>query len=129
MDSYHVLQLAKHDPNFNDVTQGLTHKEAKQAVIDAFNFLYTASDPKEEEFQTNLNTKAGFLVLFLLQHLLVRLLTKKLMNLMTTEALILNCDKIPSTYLENYLENQSHFSLKKAITNFHIALKYKYTLA
>ena len=54
---------------------------------------------------------------------LVRLLTKRLMSLMTTEAVVLNRNKIPYSYLEHYLTNQAHFSLKEAITNYHTALQ------
>lgn len=120
MDSNHVFNLAKYD--FNDVIRDLTHRDAKQAVIDAFKFLYTSHGPDKEGWQAYLSKK-GYMVVFLLQHLLVRLFTKRLMNLMTTEALIMNCSKIPSSYLENYLENQSHFSLKETISSYHSTLK------
>jgi hypothetical protein len=122
MDGNHVFNLAMYDAHFNDTIEDLTHSKAKQAVIDAFEFLYTADGPNKEGWRAYLSTE-GYLVVFLLQHLLVRFLTKKIMNLMTTEALILNCSKVPYTYLENYLENQSHFSLKEAITNCHASLK------
>ena len=122
MDSSHIFSLAMCDSRFEGILKKLTHEDVKQAVIDAFDFLYIAHSPDEEEWQAYLSTR-GCMVIFLLQHLFVRLLTKKLMNLMTAEALILNCDKIPSTYLENYLENQSHFSLKEAITSYHTALE------
>lgn len=102
--------------------QELTHSGARSAVIEAFDFLYTSCGPNEEGWHAYLGTR-GYLVIFFLQHLLVRLLAKKMMNVMTTEALILNCDKIPFTYLENYLESQSHFCFKSVITNYYTALK------
>lgn len=120
MDSNHVFNLAMYQ--FNNVISDLTHEDAKQAVIDAFDFLYTAHGPDREGWQAYLSNK-GYMAVFLLQHLLVRFLTKAVMNLMTTEALIMNCSKIPYTYLKNYLENQYHFSLKDVISSHHVAVK------
>lgn len=65
----------------------------------------------------------GCMVISLLVQILVRFFTKKLMNLMTTEAVILHRDKIPSSYLEDYLSNQAHFSLKETIAKYYEALK------
>ena len=92
------------------------------AVTEAFNLLHVAPGPQEEEGQLDL-TPEGCMVVSLLQQVLVRLLTKRLMNLMTTEAVVLNRNKIPYSYLEHYLRNQAHFSLKEAITNYHNAHK------
>lgn len=121
-DSKYIFDLAtKTDLHFNQIKQSLTHSGAKNAVIAAFNFLYTSNGPNKEGWQAYLNS-TGYLVISLLQHLLVRLLTKKMMNLMMTEALILKCSKIPYTYLENYLESQFHFCFKEVIANYHKAL-------
>lgn len=122
IDSNYIFELAKHnDPHFSNAIAELSHEGARKAVINAFNFLCKANIPDKSQAY-HLNTE-GYLVIFLLQHLLVRLLTKRMMNLMTTEGFILNHNKIPLTYLENYLENQTHFSLKEAITNYYAALK------
>lgn len=120
IDSIYIFDLAMHDPHFSNTIAEISHRDARQAVIHAFNFLCKANGPEKSQAY-HLNT-TGYMVIFLLQHLLVRLLTKKMMNLMTTEGFILNCNKIPYTYLENYLDNQTHFSLKEAITNYHRAL-------
>lgn len=122
MDTAHVFNLIVCDPKFEGLLQNLTHQEAMQAVAEAFNLLHSAPAPQEEGGQLDL-TPEGCMVVSLLQQILVRLLTKKLMNLMTTEAIILNRNKIPYSYLDNYLSNQAHFSLKEAITNYHTALK------
>ena len=66
----------------------------------------------------------GCLVLALLQQWLVRYLCKRLMQLMTSEAFILNRNVLPSSYLENYISFQTHFSLKKLILKYHQALEY-----
>jgi hypothetical protein len=121
MDTAHVFNLIVCDPKFEGVLQNLTHQDAMQAVTEAFNLLYSAPGPQEEGGQLDL-TPEGCMVVSLLQQVLVRLLTKRLMNLMTTEAVILNRNKIPYSYLENYLSNQTHFSLKEVIANYHTAL-------
>ena len=61
----------------------------------------------------------GCLMLALLQQWLVRYLCKRLMQLMTSEAFILNRNVLPSSYLENYISFQAHFSLKKLILKYH----------
>ena len=60
----------------------------------------------------------GCLVVQLLQQWLVRHLTKRMMQLMTSEAFTEHRSKIPSSYLENYLACQAHFSLKNLIDNY-----------
>ncbi len=116
MDASHVISLIKHDAKFEGLLQKLKHQEAIEAVADAFNLLHSAPGPEEKGGQVDL-TPDGCMVVALLQQLLIRLLTKRLMNLMSAEAIILNRNKIPLSYLENYLSNQTHFSLKKTISS------------
>ena len=66
----------------------------------------------------------GCLVVTLLQQWLVRYLCKRLMQLMTSEAFILNRNVLPSSYLENYISFQAHFSLKELILKYYQALEY-----
>ena len=121
-DYHHIFELISCDSKFAGLLLTLTHEEAFQAVVEAFNFLHTATDPKEQELKAKLSQK-GCMVVFLLQQWLVRFLTKKVMNLMTTEAVILNCKKIPHSYLENYFESQAHFSLIDTLTSYHGGLR------
>ena len=122
MDTQHVFSLIVCDPEFEGLLKTLTHQEAMNAVVEAINLLYTAPGPQEEGGQLDL-TPEGCMVVSFLQQVLIRLLTKRLMQLMTTEAIILHRNKIPFSYLGNYLGNQAHFSLKEAVTNYHAALK------
>ena len=122
-DAEHMFHLIKSDPKFDGLLQNLTHIEAMQAIVEAFNLLHSAPSPDhlEEGGQLDL-TQEGCMIVALLQQMLVQLLTKRLMNLMTTEAVILNRNKIPYPYLEHYLSNQAHFSLKDIISNYHAAM-------
>ena len=54
-------------------------------------------------------------VIVLLQQWLVMYLCKKLMQLMTPEALLTNHRKIPTHYISSYLSHQTHFSLRRLI--------------
>ena len=121
MDTEHIINLITCDSKYNSLLQKLTHHEAIEAVAKAFNLLYSAPG-SDNKMGTYLDPD-GCMIVSILQQLLVRLLTKKLMNLMTTEAVILNRDKIPSSYLEIYLSCHTHFSLKEAITNLHVKIK------
>lgn len=58
-----------------------------------------------------LSVKACLVVTVLTQWL-TRLLCKKLLQLMTSEALCMLHRKIPSSFIQHYLNHQHHFSLK-----------------
>ena len=64
------------------------------------------------------------MVVALLEQWLVRYLCKRLMQLMTSEAFILYRNTLPSSYLENYILFQAHFSLKELILKYHHALEH-----
>ena len=68
----------------------------------------------------------GCLVVMLLQQWLVCHLTKRIMQLMTPEALTEHCTKIPTSYLKNYLIHQAHFSLNRLIIKYHSGLTVKW---
>ncbi len=123
IDAECVFNIVGSDSKFEGILHNLTQQDAHCAVVEAFNILLTASEPTSKSPELTTLTSGACMVISLLQQLLVRIFTKRLMLLMTTEAVILNRNKIPSTYLENYLCYQAHFSLKKNITNFHSALK------
>ena len=120
-DAVHVFSLMHYDPKYEGLLKTLTRQNAMRAVMEAFNLLYSAPAPQDEGGQNDL-TLEGCMVVSILQLLLVRLFTKRLMQLMTTEAIILNRKKIPFSYLANYISNQAHFSLKDLITQYHKAV-------
>ena len=66
------------------------------------------------------------MVIMLIQQWLVRHLIKRMMQLMTSEAFTEHRTKIPSSYLENYLALQAHFSLKRLIERYHRGLAIKW---
>ena len=121
-DTEHIFNLVLCDPKFDDLFKTLTHKEAMHAVTDAFNLLYKTSTPEEDISNLDI-TPEGCLAISLLLQFLVCLMSKRMMQLMTPEAVILNRNKIPLFYLNHYLRFQAHFSLKEVISIYHNANK------
>ena len=73
-------------------------------------------------------TKDTKLVLSVLQQWLINYMYKRLMQLMTPEALVSNHEEIPSYYITHYLNCQSHFSLKHLLQKCYANIK-EYNLA
>lgn len=121
LDAQQLFEIVLGDPVFDGLMEGLDHSLAAHAVVDAINTLHTASKP-EDQNQFDL-TPEGCMVISLLQQWFVRYFCKKLMQLMTSEALILNRNKIPFSYLVNYLSYQNHFSLKDLIERYYTTLE------
>lgn len=90
-----------------------------KAVTEAFDALH---DPHAE---TNINQDVSInalLVISAVTQLLVRLLCKKVMQLMTSDSLCVHHRSVPTSYIQNYLNHQNHFSLKGLIeTNRNLA--------
>ena len=121
LDADQLFEIVLNDPVFEGLTEQLDHNQAARAVVDAINTLHTASKPEDQK-QFDLSPE-GCMVISLLQQWFVRYFCKKLMQLMTSEALILNRNKIPFSYLVNYLTYQNHFSLKDLIERYYNTLE------
>ena len=83
-----------------------------KAVTEAFNALH---DPHAE---ININQDVSInalLIVSAVTQLLVRLLCKKVMQLMTSDSLCVHHRRVPTPYIQNYLNYQCHFSLKSLI--------------
>ena len=82
------------------------------AVVDGA-LIYLKQD---EELNMPASTE---LVTELLQQWLVMYLCKRLLQLMTPEALVTSQKKLPNHYISHYLNRQSHFSLKDLIVSYY----------
>ena len=99
----------------------MTHNAASLAIPEAMNVLHKAvASDRGEHLDV---TPEGCLVIALLQQWLIRFLTKRLMQMMTSEALILHRNKIPFSYLKNYLNFHTHFSLLNLVESYHQAVE------
>ena len=121
LDADQLFEIVLKDPVFEGLIEQLDHNLAAHAVVEAINTLHTATSPEDQK-QFDLSPE-GCMVISLLQQWFVRYFCKKLMQLMTSEALILNRNKIPFSYLVNYLVYQNHFSLKDLIERYYCTLE------
>ena len=119
MDADRIFKQLLQDPAYDAAFQNLSFHSAYQAVVEAMEVLHSAPD---SEGKGVLSTKGG-MVVSLLQQWLVSHLCKGLMNLMTSEELILHRKKIPADYIDSYLTYQKHFSLNELICQHREAMQ------
>ena len=114
-DGSHMLQLfTKYDQSLSSTLDKVEESDIPNMVEDAFVVL------KEEKRERTENNK---LVLAVFQQWLMSHLCKRLMQLMTPEALVTYHEKIPNHYISHYLNCQSHFNLKDLLIRFHTIIK------
>ena len=92
------------------MTEMIDMETARKAVQSALDTLLRFRDDS-----TYTVPPATQLIWSLLVQWLVRHFCKRLMQLMTPEALVLHKRQIPASYIHNYLTFQKHFSLKDLI--------------
>ncbi len=90
------------------------------ALEEAFCVMYDNSN-KFQDLQHE-----GCLVICVLEQMMVRILLKRLMQVMMIEAVIEKRNAVPLSYIYNYLKFQTHFSLKETITDYYMA--YQHTM-
>ena len=124
-DGTHMLQLfEKHDPSLSKTLEELKDSDITPNMIEDAFIVF-----KDEKRKL---TKQNELVLSIFKQWLMTHLCKRLMQLMTPEALITYHNKLPNHYISHYLNFQSHFSLRVLITRFHekvkLELQSRYTI-
>ena len=110
-DAECVMQLVARDSQFAGQLSVLTCEDVLVAIPEALNGLYHSSS---KDRRTDLSINACMIISVFLQWL-VRHLCKRLMQLMTTEALTTRYRTLPHRYTESYLKYQSHFNLQALI--------------
>ena len=116
LDVNALFNLVLLDPKFKGLMHSMTHLSAAQAIPEAIKVLHSDIGP-DKGGHLDVSPE-GCLVIALVQQWLVRHLCKRLMQLMTSEALILHRNKIPFSYLKNYLNFHAHFSLRNVVENY-----------
>lgn len=110
-----MFALVLKDPEFSSEMSKLdTDERIHEAVMDGLASLKLEHNGREK--QAAASNRACMVVEVLLQWL-VRHLCKCLMQMMTSEAICLYHRKIPESFGQCYLEQQTHFSLKATIEN------------
>lgn len=126
-DVKHVMQLVSRDSQFAGQLSSLTNEEVLVAVPEALQGLYHSKKGGRTDLSINACMVISgifygyyhhhyyyvYFVVFL--QWLVRHLCKRLMQLMTTEALTARYRTLPHPYTECYLKDQSHFNLHALI--------------
>lgn len=104
------MRLVARDSQFGGQLSELTVKDVLKAIPEALHGLYHASSANKDR-RTDLSINACMVISVFLQWL-VRHICKRLMQLMTTEALTTRYKTLPHHYTETYLKHQSHFNLQ-----------------
>lgn len=106
----HVLR----DSEFAGRMQQLTPSSAQEVVKEALRALYRMEGPSGKEVKEEVSVDACMVVSVLVQWL-TRHLCLRLVQLMTSEALCMHYRRVPTSYIESYLNHQHHFSLKSLL--------------
>ena len=124
LDAQHVSYLVCSDPEFQGLLTNITPQGVVRGVADAMQKLHKAPSPQGGNVPNVGLSPEGCMMVALGVQWLVRHLCKRLMQLMTPEALTVHRMKMDSSYLVNYLRHHSHFSLKVLIKDRLATLKH-----
>ena len=124
LDAQHVSYLVCSDPEFQGLLPNITPQGVVRGVADAMQKLHEAPSPQGGNVPNVGLSSEGCMMVALGVQWLVRHLCKRLMQLMTPEALTVHRMKMDSSYLVNYLKHHSHFSLKVLIRDRLAALNH-----
>ena len=92
----------------------ITCENATAAINEALHVLHNSPDPSVRQTPFQFHASSCMVIAVLMQWF-VTYLCKKLMQLMTPEALAVHCQVIPHLYIRNYLQFQEHFNLKELV--------------
>ena len=115
LDTEHISKMIFSSQFGTTFVEPMNTESIYEAIKDTMSILHSSST-YDQQFFSDLEDQ-NVLIITILQQWLVRYFVKRLMQLMTPEALVLNQRKIPHSYLVNYLIYQHHFSLKEVIKN------------
>ncbi len=111
-----LFEIVEQDPEFKEIMSEMDEDEAEASVDEALEVLHCFPGPEENMGSCSTHTDSC-LVIAVLQQWLVRYLCRRLMQVMTPEALAIHQLRIPNSYCVNYLMHQYHFSLKDLISS------------
>ena len=119
-DAEEVLSIIMLDSEFSGQVLRIMSTESKTgatqlihlAMVEALHALHLAESV--DQYTREVSANACMMVSILTQWL-VRHLCKRVMQLMTSEALCMHHRKIPTSYIQAYLNHQHHFSLKELL--------------
>lgn len=102
------------DREFRKLIALIHHGNALAVVDEALHVLFNESHLHEKDPPLEIYNDVC-LVISLMAQWLVCYLCKRLLQLLTPEALIFHLNQIPKCYIQSYLQLQEHFSLKNLV--------------
>ena len=102
------------DLEFSQAFTHIQHGNALAVVDEALHVLFHGPHPNEKDAPIEIYVDACLVISLLLQWL-VRYLCRRMIQLLTPEALAVHLHKIPIVYVQSYLKLQEHFSLKNLV--------------
>lgn len=115
LDAEHISKMIFDSQVCATYVESMNMGSIYKAISDTMDKLHNSST-YDQQFISGLEDHNIFIIT-IIQQWLVRYFVKRLMQLMTPEALVLNQRKIPHSYVANYLSYQHHFSIKEMIAN------------
>ena len=114
-DADHIFGIVlKNEPEFGEVLRNMNRKNVTE-IVERVHFLLSHSQGTNTKYEYSIES---CLLITVLMQWLVGYLCKRLMQVMTPEALAVHCSKIPTAYLKNYFRNQEHFSFKELVRKY-----------
>ena len=83
-----------------------------KAIVEAFDALHDPHAERNIYQDVSIN---ALMVVSMVTQFLVRMLCKKVMQLMTSDALCVHHRRVPTSYIQTYLNHQDHFNLKSLL--------------
>ena len=114
LDAKEVMEHVLRDSEFAGQvlrmsTESSSTETIYMAATEALDALYSVRSINEVPKEVSAN---ACLMISVLTQWLVRHLCKRLMQLMTSEALCMHHRKVPTSFIQAYLNHQHHFSLR-----------------
>ena len=113
LDSDEVFAIVLSDSRFQEVRKSLGSHTETGAIRNAMDFLFEVAKTEAQAL-----THECIFIMSLFQQWTIRCICKRLMQIMTPEALVLHHKSLPSSYIQNYLQCQYHFNLKNLISHY-----------
>ena len=107
-DADRLFDAILRDKEFSQLFSQINHGNALAVVDEALHVLFHGPHPNNKDALIAIYDDAC-LVIFIMVQWLVCYLCKRLLQLLTPEALIVHLNQIPKYYVQSYLQLQEHF--------------------
>ena len=97
-----------------DSLNTMSYSSIRTSVMQAICALHQQKNSNDNQISEDLSIHSRMVVV-VLQQWLVRMSCKRILQLMTPEALVQHRRKMPSSYIMHYLNKQHHFNLKALV--------------